>query len=72
MIKQQLMPSDVKKANDLVPTMMIINFVTTRGDSNATPIRSQAVIGIKAKLYRYLLRILSTRLLLRMQIQMSS
>lgn len=51
MIKQQLMPSDVKKANDLVPTMMIINFVTTRGDSNATPIRSQAVIGIKAKLY---------------------
>lgn len=51
MIKQQLMPTDVKKANDMVPTMMIINFVTTRGDSNATPIRSQAVIGIKAKLY---------------------
>ena len=51
MIKQQLMPSDVKKANDMVPTMMIINFVTTRGDKNATPIRSQAVIGIKAKLY---------------------
>ena len=51
MIKQQLMPTDVKKANDMVPTMMIINFVTTRGDNNATPIRSQAVIGIKAKLY---------------------
>lgn len=51
MIKQQLMPTDVKKANDMVPTMMIINFITTRGDNNATPIRSQAVIGIKAKLY---------------------
>lgn len=50
MLKQQLMPSDIKKANEMVPSMMIINFIT-RDEQLQTPIRSQAVIGVKAKLY---------------------
>lgn len=48
MIRQQLLTSDIKKANEAVPTMMVINF-TTKEDQYV--IRSQAVIGIKAKLY---------------------
>ena len=50
MIRQQILPSDVKKANDMVPTMMIINF-NTRDEKLGTVICSQAVIGVKAKLY---------------------
>lgn len=47
--KNQLIPSDVKKANELVPTMLTINFVST---ANGEPIAlSDIVIGIKAKLY---------------------
>lgn len=48
MIRQQIIPSDIKKANEMVPTMMVINFVTRDED---VVIRSNAVIGIKAKLY---------------------
>lgn len=48
MIRQQIIPSDIKKANEMVPTMMVINFVTKDED---IVIRSNAVIGIKAKLY---------------------
>ena len=44
---KQIIPSDVAKANELVPTMMIINFVSTKGD---TPISSNAIIGVKARL----------------------
>ena len=44
---KQIVPSDVAKANELVPTMMIINFVSTKGD---TPISSTAIIGVKARL----------------------
>lgn len=50
MIRQQILPSDVKKANDMVPTMMIINF-NIRDEKLGTVICSQAVIGVKAKLY---------------------
>lgn len=50
MLKQQLLPSDIKKANEMVPTMMIINF-NTRDEKLQTVIRSQAVIGVKARLY---------------------
>lgn len=47
--KNQLIPSDVKKANELVPTMLTINFVST---ANGEPIAlSNIMIGIKAKLY---------------------
>lgn len=48
-LRQQILPSDVKKANDMVPTMMIINFNTKEEDG--VVIRSQAIIGVKAKLY---------------------
>ena len=43
---KQLIPSDVKKANELVPTMMVVQFVSS--ESN-TPI--QMVIGVKSKMY---------------------
>lgn len=46
--RNQLIPSDVKKANELVPTMMTVNFITTGYDEN---IASQMVIGVKAKMY---------------------
>ena len=49
-LKNQLIPSDVKKANELVPSMMIINFVVRDTDLDTT-IESSAVIGIKARLY---------------------
>lgn len=48
MFKDQLLPSDVKKANELIPTMMTVNFITTGYDEN---IASQMVIGVKAKMY---------------------
>lgn len=47
-ITRQLLDGDVKKANELVPTMMYVNFVTI---DNATPITSSMVVGVKAKLY---------------------
>lgn len=50
MLARQILPSDIKKANEMVPTMMMINFVT-RDERLGVPISSQAVIGVKAKLY---------------------
>lgn len=47
-IRTQLLDSDVKKANELVPTMMIVNFVST---SYGEPIDNQLVVGVKAKIY---------------------
>lgn len=44
-----LVPSEIKKANELVPTMMIINF--TVNDPKSGYINKQMVIGVKAKLY---------------------
>ena len=46
---KQLVPSDVKKANELVPTMITINFVSNN-DGVPTSIED-VLIGIKAKLY---------------------
>ena len=46
---KQLIPSDVKKANELVPTMITINFVSNN-DGVPTSIED-VLIGIKAKLY---------------------
>lgn len=48
MFKDQLLPSDVKKANELIPTMMTVNFITTGYEEK---IASQMVIGVKAKMY---------------------
>lgn len=46
---KQLLPSDIKKANELIPSTMIVNFVSTKEDR---PIVIQnIIIGVKAKLY---------------------
>lgn len=45
---KQLMPTDVKKANELVPSMMIVNFVNNEMD---TPVDMSFIIGVKAKIY---------------------
>ena len=50
LIKNQLLPSDVKKANEMVPTMMIVNLITTDKATQST-IEHPIVIGVKAKLY---------------------
>ena len=47
---KQLLSSDVRKANELVPTTMIVNFVTTAPDCK-TPIEQHVIIGVKAKMY---------------------
>lgn len=48
-IQDQLLSTDVKKANELVPTTMVVNFITVEGD---TPVSTTGVIiGVKAKLY---------------------
>lgn len=46
--KNQLIPTDVKKANEIVPTMLIVNFINNSIDE---PIEASMVIGVKAKLY---------------------
>lgn len=48
MFRTQLLDSDVKKANEFLPSMMVINFIST---NSSVPINAQAVIGVKAKLY---------------------
>ena len=49
MLQKQLLPSDVKKANEMVPTMMIINFKTT-DEATQNVIARQVIIGVKAKM----------------------
>lgn len=49
-IRQQLLSTDVKKANEMVPTMMIVNLITTDKDTQSA-IERPIVIGVKAKLY---------------------
>lgn len=50
MTRNQLQDSDVKKANELIPSMMVVNFIKTSKDSTEA-IHSNLVIGVKAKLY---------------------
>lgn len=46
MERERVFTTDIKKANELVPTMMIVNFYNAQ-----TGLYTSAVIGIKAKLY---------------------
>lgn len=46
-ISRQILDTDIKKANELIPSMMIIKFYST-SDVKAVP--TTAVIGVKAKL----------------------
>ena len=46
-----ILNAEYKKANELMPTMMVINFVQ-KGESDSAPLSHvTAVIGVKAKLY---------------------
>lgn len=50
MKKNQIVDTDIKKANELIPTMMIVNFVSKQKDGQAIAI-DNAYIGVKAKMY---------------------
>lgn len=45
---KQILPQDVQKANELMPTTMMVNFTYYK---NGAEIRQTGVIGVKAKLY---------------------
>ena len=47
---KQLLDNDIKKANELMPTTMIVNFIS-RDEGVNDVIRMSGVIGVKAKLY---------------------
>lgn len=51
LITNNIISTDLKKANELVPTMMVVNFVYQEEGSDAPAIMRQMVIGVKAKLY---------------------
>ena len=46
----QLLDNDIKKANELMPTTMIVNFIS-RDEGVNDVIRMSGVIGVKAKMY---------------------
>ena len=48
-IKNKLIATDVKKANEIVPTMMVVNFVNMV--DGVEKVESSMVIGVKAKIY---------------------
>lgn len=50
MLKSQVLDSDIKKANELQPSMMVINFYVNN-DKDRLEVIKDAVIGVKAKLY---------------------
>lgn len=49
MFSKQLLDSDVKKANELQPTQMVIHFTSCGMEGD--PVNTSAIIGVKAKLY---------------------
>lgn len=49
--QKRILDTDIKKANELLPTMMVIHFISTSLGPTNNPIPVDAVIGIKAKLY---------------------
>lgn len=49
-LSSQLLQSDVKKANEMQPSMMIVNFYVNDKDRDLN-VAQQAVIGVKSKLY---------------------
>lgn len=49
MLSKQILPSEYKKANELAPTMMIVNYNLAK-DKYAVRV-DNAIIGVKAKLY---------------------
>lgn len=49
-LSRQVLDSDIKKANELIPSMMIVNFLTKSPNGELTKV-DQGVIGVKAKLF---------------------
>lgn len=49
-INKSILNTEYKKANELAPTMMVVNFLKKDADNNKVGV-STAIIGIKAKLY---------------------
>ena len=49
-MRNRLVDNDVKKANELVPTLMYVNFIS-KSDDSSYPITTSMVVGVKAKLY---------------------
>lgn len=47
---QQLLPSDVKKANEMQPSLLLVNFYVNDANRDLN-IAQQAVAGVKSKLY---------------------
>lgn len=47
---KQVLDSDYKKANELLPTSLVVNFTTNDDKGNSTTIKN-ALVGVKAKLY---------------------
>lgn len=46
---KQVMDTDIKKANELVPSMMVVNFVNKEDGGDA--VAAAFIIGVKAKIY---------------------
>ena len=51
LINKTILDTQYKKANEMQPTMMIVNFNQTSGDDNSKTCITQAIIGVKAKIY---------------------
>lgn len=49
--KNQVLDTDIKKSNELMPTLMVINFLTPTDDGSDVINVNNAVIGVKAKMY---------------------
>ena len=49
--QRRLVDQDVKKANDLQPTLMVVNFIRKSDSEKSYPIQTSFVIGVKCKLY---------------------
>ena len=47
----QQFSTDIKKANEMVPSMMVIQFTSVGADGQTIPIDTTAVIGVKARLH---------------------
>ena len=47
--RNQLLDSDVKKANELIPTMMTVRFISVDPDAGAIP--ETIILGVKCKIY---------------------
>lgn len=48
--RNQIIDAEIKKANELAPTMLYVNFIS-KNDGGAATITSSAIVGVKAKLY---------------------